>query len=106
VLYKALNNFYYVLYDPSRKAAPYFPVGIIITLGLINIFLLAMFNIPCAQVFKKLKEDLSKNIVTSETILEAEEKPAVALFGITNEMIETIKVLLAILGPLLSGIFS
>ncbi len=105
VLYKALNSFYYDLYDATHKSTSYFPVIIIITLGLINTFLLPMFYFPNAQVFKKLKELHSQNIVLSAGSLPGEKSKG-NFWGVTNDMLETIKILLALLAPLLSGLFS
>lgn len=105
VLYKALNNFYYEFYDPNHKSTPYFPVIIIITLGLINTFLLSMFYFPNVQVFKEFKKLYSKNLILSVSIND-ESKNARSFWGISNDILETVKVLLAILAPLLSGLFS
>ena len=105
VLYKALNNFYYDLYDPSHKLPPYFPVIIIITLGLINTFLLSMFYFLSSQVFKRFKESHNKNLILSSEIT-SEAKHVRNFWGISNDMLETIKVLLALLALLLSGLFS
>jgi hypothetical protein len=105
ILYKALNSFYYKLYDPTGKSDPYFPVYIIISLGLLNTFLLCMFYFPNLQVFKRAEERNALLVFPAENIKPPKEDNK-SIWGITSEMLETVKIALALLSPLLSGLFS
>ncbi len=104
-LFKALNNFYYSLYDPTQKSNLYFPFTFIIMLGFINTFLLSMFYFSCLPVFAKAKSTSRQHAIHAVT-KEEPPRSLIGLFGLSKELVEGIQTLLALLAPLITALFS
>jgi hypothetical protein len=106
VLFKALNHFYFSLYDTIPKTDLYFPFTFITMLGFINTFLLSMFYFPCLLVFQNIQRSSRQHAIQPEKKEITHPKSVPIFLGLTKDMIETIQTILALLAPLITGLFS